>query len=89
MLEDDVAPSPEQRMQMQAGAQLAMRCAIAALIESHPSPAAFEAKFDSYLAMTDEMLLLRTALTALTADNGFRESYSATVRQLRAAVPHG
>lgn len=84
MLEDDKAPTLEQRIQMQAGQSMALNAAVHALIRSHPNPQSFAAVFETLLEVTNPILV--TGL-ALQANDGLREAYSETVRTLRSMLP--
>lgn len=83
MIEDDDTPTVEQRLQLQAGSDLAMRCLLAALIETHPDRQALLRSLDKWLAETHPILLQGAALRA---DAGFRDAFSSAVRQFRAAA---
>lgn len=84
MLEDHEAPTAEQRLQLMAGTNTAMQTAIAALIATHPDPAAFSKMLDG-LARSFEGALVTG--TVLQADDGFRDAYSSTMRVLRSVIP--
>lgn len=86
MVEDDKAPTLEQRIQMQAGQLSALSAAVHALIRTHPDAPAFSAEFDRLLAVTDS--ILATPL-AHRMNDGLSEAHAETARSLRSMLPAG
>ena len=83
MLEDDKAPSNEQRHQIAAGQYMALSAAVHALIATHPDRAAFAKALDGYASETAPIFLSQPALQA---DDGIRQAYAEVLRGLRHAA---
>lgn len=79
-MDDNEVPTLEQRIQDVAGRHLGLNVWVGALIAVNPEKARLQAVVDQLAAMTEEMLLLQSALQS---DDGLRASYSAVMRAMQ------